>query len=91
MSGRPRSELASEEVSAMPQESVRQIQLKESLRLCVSAIKKKLASTSFVAVHYKNKLSNKKIPPPIRPASGNVMTHVITILRATPHFTPFAF
>ena len=29
MSGRPRSELASEEASAMPQESVRQIQLKE--------------------------------------------------------------
>ncbi len=40
MSGRPRSEHASEEASAMPQESVRQIQLKESLRLCVSAIKK---------------------------------------------------
>ena len=32
MSGRPRSEPASEEASAMPQESVRQIQLKESLR-----------------------------------------------------------
>ncbi len=36
MSGRPRSELASEAASAMPQESVRQIQLKERVFFFVS-------------------------------------------------------
>ncbi len=41
MSGRPRSELASEEASAMPQESVRQIQLKESLRFMCQHHKKR--------------------------------------------------
>ncbi len=49
MSGRPRSELASEEASAMPQESVRQIQLKECVFfLCLTFAGQFLCQSFFL-------------------------------------------